>query len=80
MELISGRFTFHIFLFFRRDYPGEKDVFAGYGITLGSPDSAKIKREHDVCDRVRLDWSVTVMADRQDVLRSELNKIILEIS
>lgn len=38
------------------------------------------QREHDVCDRVRLDWSVTVMADRQDVLRSELNKIILEIS
>lgn len=67
MELTSGRFTFHIFCFV-------------VGITLGSPDSAKIKREDDVCDRVRLDRSVTVMADRQDVLRSELNKIILEIS
>lgn len=63
MELTSGRFTFHIFLFFRRDYPRESR-----------------QREDDVCDRVRLDRSVTVMADRQDVLRSELNKIILEIS
>lgn len=71
MKLISGRFTLNIFLFFRRDYPR---------VTLGSPDSAKIRREDDVCDRERLDRSVTVMADRQDVLRSELNKIILEIS
>ena len=50
--------------------------------TTGLPSGVQTarKREHDVCDRARLDWSVTVMADRQDVLRSELNKIILEIS
>ena len=67
MELTSGRFTFHIFLFFRRDYPRESR-----------------QREDDVCDRVRLDRSVTVMADgqtrcssfeaQQDNSRDQLNK------
>ena len=65
MELIGGRFTFHIFLCFRRDYSG--------------PDPDPRQREDDVCDRVRLDRRVTVMADRQDVLRSK-RKTILEIN
>lgn len=55
MELTSGRFTFHIFLFCRRDYPRDQ--------------TARRLSEDDVCDRVRLDRSVTVMADRQGQTR-----------